>query len=331
MANNLVPRTRHSYGLAAWTDFDDSTYLRFRKGCYFSDFTREDGVEGADSDGPVSEFFKTKGFGSLEEVRARKFMAHGRFPTSGEALKIGNAVTAECHPFEYLADNFRFIAMHNGMFEPWEEYAQVLSRDNFPPDGPATDSSTVCAQLFRRVRENGNDPAAAGHALIQDLKNTGSTGALVYSLSSAPGSLFAVRYIMPLVVIRSSVGTFVCSDVSITRGLPDAEFEVYCLRDGAFVEVNSGGIVRESNNLEPRLPHYGRMRLPQGRFPRGSMQPCNATKDGNHDEKDWDKRTTINWAVWPQEKECLHCACRKREDQDGRPLNDTLAAQGNII
>jgi hypothetical protein len=127
---------------------------------------------------------------------------------------------------------------------------------------------------------------------------------------------------MPLCIAKTNAGYFIASDPSILNAMDDESAEIYCLRDGGVVEVDaSDGIVWDANAFSDASGHYGKMTLQKRRISNAPLLSCNRTKTGKSRERDWDLRTTLRWKVYPDEEECLACACEKAERAIKMPLN----------
>jgi hypothetical protein len=206
------------------------------------------------------------------------------------------------------------------MYSNFEQSYHALSRSGFVPVS-FSDSAVCCAVLSVNIASQQDEILGAATS-FDDLENRRASGAIVFTTSLNSDKMFGFRQGgMPLHVIRTKIGVFFASDVSIVTELEEQEVEVYCIRNGGLAEVNKGQFLFKNLYDEQRPAHYGRMMLSRSRLDGVEMQPCGATRGWANNEEKWDLRSTTRWAIWPEEDLCLHCAAERAELIRG-PLTD---------
>jgi hypothetical protein len=320
--DRLVPRTRHSYGLALWAEFGEKADLHVRDHRSYPFFRSELGEEGAVADGPVAAALRERGLG-MSSMIVKKALLHGRFPTSGihNLLMDSRELTAEeietarleCHPFLHTYQGISVYAIHNGMYQGYEQRFDSLRSEGFEPV-VKSDSAVCCASLSAAVAKMKSEKLGA-EVLFQELEQNRGSGAVVYTSSLSPQKIFGLRQgSMPLCAVISQSGLFLASDISIVAELDDEEVEVYCMRNGGIVESNNGTGFKFANLASlGSSAHFGRLKLRKSRLKDLEMQSCRTTQGWAHDERLWDLRTNARWAIWPEEELCLICASEKAE------------------
>lgn len=308
-STSLLSRAREGFGLVMWEQ-DNEKPSRIRAVTTWDGFYSQD--KNQRNQGVVNTHLTASN--RTMDTKITKGIVHGLWEAAGRT----DFPISVCNPYFVVKEDQTIYFAHNGRLNSWTICYQQMVEEGYPPEAQ-TESATCSALLAKRILGERLSEVEAGISFVNLMQKDRSTGAVLFSSSRSPKRLFGIRITMPLIILKSKLGVFLASDVNIARGLPDSEFELYCLREGAVGYIDDKSNVNfQSVGEHEELAHYGKMILPKEVIKaRQGMARCVKTMRGVHWDSDWDLRTLRKWSIWPQEERCLSCACELAEEQGG--------------